>query len=73
MPSTVLDLFANFGLNIYGKVNWGGRVFDNLPGVYIVSLSDSPDNMGNLLEEAPLRLDNINDRLSSSTCRWTLA
>ncbi len=61
MPSTILDLLTSVGLDVCGKVNWGERIPDDLPGIYIVSLSDNPSNMGNLFEKAPLSLESINE------------
>jgi hypothetical protein len=59
MPLTVSDLLKNVGLKVCGVAKWGERISDNLPGIYIVSLSDNPNSLANIFEQAPLSLDSI--------------
>ena len=43
MPTTVADLFANAGLRFDGPVRWSQPIGNERPGVYVVSLSNKPD------------------------------
>lgn len=55
MPSTVAQLLASVGLEPSGCVAWGEPVPERRTGVYLVSLTSSPDGLNGLLPECPLR------------------
>jgi hypothetical protein len=54
MPTTIAESFAEAALTQGGVVRWGTKPTMSEPGVYIVSLAESPDAYGGKLIEAPL-------------------
>lgn len=55
MPSSVSKLFNEAGLDLKGPVKWGKIVREDNPGVYVICLSDNPDDIKNsCIEKAPL-------------------
>lgn len=59
MPSTVSQLLKSVNLDLKGKVKWGEKVNSNSQGVYIVSLSNNPNENIELLNQAPISIDTI--------------
>lgn len=59
MPSTVSQLLKTVNLDLKGSVKWKEKVNSNSQGVYIVSLSNNPDENLGLLKEAPISNDVI--------------
>lgn len=54
MPSDVAQLLASVGLEPAGCVTWGEPVPERRTGVYLVSLTSSPNRVNSLLPECPL-------------------
>ena len=54
MPSTIQDLLKQCELRHEGSVRWGSQVFESGPGVYIISLNQSPIGLNGTLEKAPI-------------------
>ena len=54
MPSTILKLFDKVSLNWSGVVKWGELINCDEKGIYIVSLSKTPDENTCILEEPPI-------------------
>jgi hypothetical protein len=54
MPSSVAQLLASVGLEPSGCVRWGEPVPERRTGVYLVSLTSSPDRVAGLLPECPM-------------------
>jgi len=62
MPTSVSALFSRSSLSIGGQVGWGGKVLDDHPGVYVVSVSPSPDETRNQYgNEPPIDLNVIRE------------
>lgn len=60
MPISVSELFESADLSFFGPVSWGHRIKDDRPGVYVVSLSSSPNIKGYIgYEVAPIDLDRV--------------
>lgn len=54
MPTSVAELFASAGLVRLATVRWNTPIQESRPGVYIISLSDSPDKVSSTLPYPPL-------------------
>jgi hypothetical protein len=59
MPSTVIDLLREAGIELTGKVRWGETPKCSMPGIYIVSMSASEHENRCTLDWAPISLDKI--------------
>jgi hypothetical protein len=64
VPSSVAELLASVGLEPFGCVAWGEPVPEARTGVYLVSLTSSPDRVDGLLPECPLREVALNELLT---------
>jgi hypothetical protein len=54
MPSTINRLLATAGLERAGSVRWRMPLTASYPGVYLVTLDDSPSTCDDVLERAPI-------------------
>lgn len=59
MPSTVQELLNSADLKLAGRVRWSESVPSRSQGVYLVSLSDSPDVNNGILDSAPISLEKV--------------
>jgi hypothetical protein len=59
MPTTVADLLAAANLRRSGVVKWGAPVVLNAPGVYVVSLGPSNDDLAAALPNCPVSLSRV--------------
>src|SRR5262245_7103585 len=66
IPTTVRDVFRAAGLSPHGPVSWKERVPESAPGVYIISLTGSPDTAASDLEFDKLGLPGY----SMEQSRW---
>ncbi|MGI5838392.1 MAG: hypothetical protein ACOX8W_01880 [bacterium] len=78
MPSTIASLFKESGLELSGQVNWGEKVKDDCPGVYIVSVAEYPDSWVNPYHQAPIDQSRLSawikkaDTMKIDGCRPTV-
>jgi hypothetical protein len=54
VPSSVATLLSSVGLEPGGSVRWGEPVRDSRCGVYLVSLTFSPDRVNGVLPHCPV-------------------
>lgn len=78
MPSTIASLFKESGLELSGQVNWGEKVKDDCPGVYIVSVAEYPGSWVNPYHQAPIDQSRLSawikkaDTMKIDGCRPTV-
>jgi hypothetical protein len=53
MPTSISDLFSNLSLLIQGPVKWSSKIQDDLPGVYVVSVTPNPNEKKNRYGDVP--------------------
>jgi hypothetical protein len=59
MPSSVRDLLNAAGLTWAGAVKWGQPPQLASPGVYIVALTDDPDDVDRTMNECPIDTESL--------------
>jgi hypothetical protein len=66
LPTSVAEIFSRVSLSIKGRVRWGGKILDDRPGVYVVSLASNPDDINNKYgDKAPIGIEIIQKWIST--------
>lgn len=67
MPTTVHDILQAHNLAITGTVKWGGSFDANYNGIYIISLSDNPNQNENLSNAPSFNETQMHNWLNTAT------